>query len=277
MHNNSSPSDDEEDDYMSGAFLEQASQYEKKNKQKTYSERRREQLREQQKKAYIKPRRELEQEAREEGLQKQLTGDNKGMKMMMKMGFKQGSGLGKDGQTGRQEPIAVELKQNRGGIGIDTLQKRKLAQEEHEALEKRKKLDMDPLLYREQMAEKAKEGKRLRQMTAAVHICQKKDEEKEIEHNILWTLLPKRYEDNDDDETEDDKQEEKEEESQEKVDLPYTEEQVDELKSLPLDEQLGQLVDYLRSHYDYCFWCGAQYDSEEDLNTNCPGLTEDDH
>jgi hypothetical protein len=82
----SAESDD--DDYMSGAILEQATQYEKK-RQKTYSERRQEHLREQQRKAYIKPQRELEEEKRQEGLKKQLEEDNKGMRMMMKMGFKQ--------------------------------------------------------------------------------------------------------------------------------------------------------------------------------------------
>lgn len=78
----------DDDDYMSGAILEQATQYENK-RQKTYSERRQEHLREQQRKAYIKPQRELEEERRQEGLKKQLEEDNKGMRMMMKMGFKQ--------------------------------------------------------------------------------------------------------------------------------------------------------------------------------------------
>jgi hypothetical protein len=73
---------------------------------------------------------------------------------------------------------SIIVKLDRGGIGIDTARKRKLAEAEQEELERQKKLDMDPELYREHMAEKAKEGKRSRQIVAAAHLCEKKDLEK---------------------------------------------------------------------------------------------------
>ncbi|KAG8705925.1 hypothetical protein FRC08_001361 [Ceratobasidium sp. 394] len=44
-----------------------------------------------------------------------------------------------------------------------------------------------------------------------------------------------------------------------------------------VQERLAGLLEYLRSKYFYCFWCGASYDSQEDLEQNCPGLDEDDH
>ncbi|KAG8742311.1 hypothetical protein FRC10_001669 [Ceratobasidium sp. 414] len=44
-----------------------------------------------------------------------------------------------------------------------------------------------------------------------------------------------------------------------------------------VQERLAGLVEYLRSKYFYCFWCGASYDNQEDLEQNCPGLDEDDH
>jgi hypothetical protein len=81
-------SDSEEEDYMSLKFLEGAEQYEKERKQASYSEKRKQQLREQEKKAYIKPRAVLEKEEREKGLETSVSSDNKGMKMLMKMGFK---------------------------------------------------------------------------------------------------------------------------------------------------------------------------------------------
>lgn len=77
-------SDGEEDDYMSLKFLEEPED----KKELSYIEKRKKALREQEKKAYIKPRRVLEEEARQEGLQKELDEKNKGMKMLMKMGFK---------------------------------------------------------------------------------------------------------------------------------------------------------------------------------------------
>jgi hypothetical protein len=81
-------SDNDEDDYMSAMFLEEPEDL--KNKELSYVEKRKKTLREQQKKAYIKPRKVLEEEARQEGLQKELDEKNKGMKMLMKMGFKYG-------------------------------------------------------------------------------------------------------------------------------------------------------------------------------------------
>lgn len=79
---------DSEDDYMSAKYLEAAAELEKSGKEKTYSQRRKEQLERQKQKGYIKPRAQMEQEAREQGLSTALGSDNVGMKMLMKMGFK---------------------------------------------------------------------------------------------------------------------------------------------------------------------------------------------
>lgn len=79
-------SDNDEEDYMSLKFLEEPE--DQKNKELSYVEKRKKALREQEKKAYIKPRRVLEEEARQEGMKKELDDKNKGMKMLMKMGFK---------------------------------------------------------------------------------------------------------------------------------------------------------------------------------------------
>ena len=54
--------------------------------------------------------------SREEALAKPLSQSNKGFAMLMKMGFKKGDGLGKDG-AGIHEPINVNLKQGRAGLG----------------------------------------------------------------------------------------------------------------------------------------------------------------
>lgn len=80
-------SDSEEEDYMSEKYLIQAEQQEKKQPQ-TYSERRKQATREHERKAYIAPRAQMEQKAREEGLKQSVSEDNKGMQMLMKMGFK---------------------------------------------------------------------------------------------------------------------------------------------------------------------------------------------
>ncbi|KIJ56559.1 hypothetical protein M422DRAFT_57267 [Sphaerobolus stellatus SS14] len=42
-------------------------------------------------------------------------------------------------------------------------------------------------------------------------------------------------------------------------------------------KRLEMVLEYLRAKYFYCFWCGTQYTDLEDLQRNCPGLTEEDH
>ena len=46
----------------------------------------------------------------------ELKSDNKGRAMLEKMGWKEGSGLGKDG-AGRQEPVKVEQRVEGAGLG----------------------------------------------------------------------------------------------------------------------------------------------------------------
>ncbi|CAH8439651.1 unnamed protein product [Schistosoma turkestanicum] len=38
-----------------------------------------------------------------------------------------------------------------------------------------------------------------------------------------------------------------------------------------------QLLDYLRSRHNYCFWCSLQYQSQSELLEQCPGEDEDLH
>ncbi|CAD6586239.1 MAG: hypothetical protein CYPHOPRED_003453 [Cyphobasidiales sp. Tagirdzhanova-0007] len=42
-------------------------------------------------------------------------------------------------------------------------------------------------------------------------------------------------------------------------------------------ERLKRTTRYLRQEHDYCFWCGAKYDSKEEMDSECPGEEEEDH
>ncbi len=54
------------------------------------------------------------------------TSNNKGLAMMAKMGFKPGAALGsKHNADARTEPIGINMKEDRGGIGLHTEKKRK--------------------------------------------------------------------------------------------------------------------------------------------------------
>ncbi|KIM33164.1 hypothetical protein M408DRAFT_5783 [Serendipita vermifera MAFF 305830] len=62
--------------------------------------------------------------------------------------------------------------------------------------------------------------------------------------------------------------------------ITVTAEEVNQVKGFlqqPVRERLQQVLDYLRERHYFCFWCGAKYQSKEDMETSCPGKTEEDH
>ena len=121
-------SSDEEDDYMSAAILgacddvrpglvhgNQKRQLEVEKKKKDIDK---------MNKDRYKPKKLLEAEKREAGLSKAIETDNKGFQLMAKMGFKAGMALGKR-EEGRKEPVPIEVKTTREGLGRDADRKRK--------------------------------------------------------------------------------------------------------------------------------------------------------
>lgn len=135
----------------------------------------------------IKSKAQLAQEevaAREKALSTSMLEDprskkSKGLAMMAKMGFK-GGGLGKkaeDGESsGKSEPIKISMKEDRGGIGMDSEKKRKL----QEAIEEReiKTVKIDPLEYRERMRIEREDARLESQLHAAQRTAERLDEEK---------------------------------------------------------------------------------------------------
>ncbi|EGR50232.1 uncharacterized protein TRIREDRAFT_105650 [Trichoderma reesei QM6a] len=178
-----SPQDaqDDEDDYMNMTFQDAPPTTES-------SVQRAERLkRESRARGIIKSKAQLAQEeaaAREKALATSLLEDarakkSKGLAMMAKMGFK-GGGLGKkteDGQgSGKTEPIRISMKEDRGGIGMESEKKRKL----QEAAEERdvKAVKIDPLEYRERMRAEREDARLEAQLRAAQRTAERLDEEK---------------------------------------------------------------------------------------------------
>ena len=121
---------DDEDDYMSEAFLQSLDDkrpgliHGKKQQELIKQERIRAKDAEHREQQRLKSRkRVIDQmiEGREEALATSLVDaepENKGLKLMMKMGFKVGSGLGKMGE-GRKVPVPVnDVKVDKKGVGI---------------------------------------------------------------------------------------------------------------------------------------------------------------
>ncbi|XP_022220418.2 G patch domain-containing protein 11 [Drosophila obscura] len=206
----------------------------------------------------------------QQNLNKPLAADNKGFQLLAKMGYKAGSGLGKQADA-RIEPIGITIKNDRGGLGREaaiaelTAKRQELRRAHllHRAgIDSREEISTEA--YRKRAMQKAEE----RKLQYDIRRCQQTCESLDVATNVpepdlefFWPPKPKEEEESDSD---------VEQDAPEEEDLPKEEQ-------YSAAEQLELLMGYLRTAYTFCYWCGTRYDSAEDLETNCPGLTRDDH
>jgi hypothetical protein len=234
--------------------------------------------------------------------------------MMAKLGFKQGDALGKS-EEARKEPIRVDVKEDRGGIGLESEKKRKFREqfEEAERLAKRSKEeegDYLEVLRQEQKEKKAERDLDNAQRTAE-RLSDKEAEEKgtpepgekPLKHtNVLWRTRARRRveikrdkqqrrelnntigsrlptlaaEDDDDDDS-------KIAQGQDLApfyttlenDIEDEDSELAEFEALPVTERLQKVLAFLREKYRYCLYCGYEYPDAE--MEGCPGVTEEDH
>ncbi|KAL0983670.1 hypothetical protein UPYG_G00131100 [Umbra pygmaea] len=257
---------EEEDDYMSDAFLSQipdvkpglpmvkrvkdALKKEILHKEKNIMNRQ-------------KPIKELEQESREAAQQSTISNENKGFALLQKMGYKAGQGLGKQG-AGRVEPIPLNIKTDRGGIGMEQVKKRKAEEaleyyrQKARAKQQHEKQSLED--FRVRMRTEREELKIEGDLRRSQKACEQLDSQKGVaDPREVW-YWPKLVVE----------EEEEEKEEEEKDD----EEEEEDLTSL---DKLQILTSYLRGVHFYCIWCGTAYNDEEDLCSNCPGDTAADH
>ncbi|KAJ7401896.1 G patch domain-containing protein 11 [Pitangus sulphuratus] len=280
---------DEEEDYMSDSFIKQdvrpglpmvrrvKEAIQKEEKQKEANEKNRQ-----------KSIKEEEKERRDLVLKSALGNENKGFALLQKMGYKSGQALGKSGE-GIVEPIPLNIKTGRSGLGHEELKKRK-AEEKLENY--RQKLHM-----KKQANEQAADqfsiqyqailndgavclnrgrniitqwlGRDSGEIGFIRHLTRKpmKADNINLNPSLFKDIeVPK--------ETwfwiEPEEEDKKDEEDKE-----------DECTSsdLSVSEKLQILTAYLRKEHFYCIWCGTTYEGEnsEDLSSNCPGDSAADH
>lgn len=258
---------DDEDDYMSDAFLNQISDVRpgvpmvKRVKEAIKKEALHKEKNIQNRQKSFK---EQEKESREAALQSSIGSQNKGFALLQKMGYKAGQGLGKEG-AGRVEPVPLNIKTDRGGIGMEEVKKRKA---DEELQNYRRKVHM-----KQHLEKKSIEDFRVRKRTEreerqtqgdlrkSQRACEQLDNQKGITVPRDCWYWP---------------EVEKNEESELLEEEIKTEESDEEEELSPLDK-LQFLTSYLRGVHYYCIWCGTAYNDEEDLGTNCPGDTAADH
>ncbi|EME38270.1 hypothetical protein DOTSEDRAFT_75738 [Dothistroma septosporum NZE10] len=115
-------------------------------------------------------REEEAREKREQALATELDTSNKGAKMMAKMGFK-GGALGK-AEGARTRPIEINVKDDRGGIGMESDKKRKVREAAEAVQDQVKRIKLTESEYRERSRTEREERRQEGQLWSAMRLLE---------------------------------------------------------------------------------------------------------
>ncbi|KAL1311705.1 hypothetical protein AAFC00_001807 [Neodothiora populina] len=302
---------EEEDDYMSMSFADPDPTPASTSLQRKQQARKHAELR-----GRPKSKAELEAEAaakRESALAASTISDpsSKGARLMAKLGYK-GGALG-NAEDARTQPIQVEMKGDRGGIGADSEKKRKVREYMDAVQTKEKRHKVDENEFRERNRREREEKRNEGMMWGAMRIAEKFDTEAVEEEgqtndrgsddaatpetasagrnstkpNLLWRALVYNRADKERERahrsevsqglgaSDDEDADDKLALGTEIEELESEDVEFDQFNALDPAERLRQIVEYLRETYNYCFWCKYRYTG--DAMKGCPGKTEEDH
>lgn len=213
--------------------------------------------------------------------------------MLSKLGYQPGSALGATGnKNGVLEPVAVEIKAGREGVGMANERKRKLNEEAEERREEERGVveGYRDRVTREREAkrvegllggamrvlegiEEGTAGKRVNVLYRGL-VRQRKEEERErrARYDLHQSLSRSAAYEADEEEEKQDRLAWGGEEEDEGDDR---DEELEAFEALAPQERLERVVGYLREKHWYCFWCKSRYENAG--MEGCPGMTEDDH
>ncbi|XP_072974076.1 uncharacterized protein [Typha angustifolia] len=179
-------------------------------------------------------------------LEAPIPDSNVGFKLLRQMGYDPGSALGKAG-TGRSEPVGLEIRRSRAGIGAESARD-KAVREERDTEERKRRRE-------EEMMAEFGSWRRTQWRSRRVFGDYKKAEAALAQLENREVVEP----------AEDDGDEKEKKEGEEDEEEVITE------------EDLHDILMKLRDQHCYCLYCGCQYESAEALAVDCPGPNEDDH
>jgi len=58
---------------------------------------------------------------------------------------------------------------------------------------------------------------------------------------------------------------------------PIENDQEEDLDAAEKAKKLLEVLQYLKDKHTFCYYCGTEYDSKEEMKVKCPGLTWEDH
>ena len=174
-----------------------------------------------------------------------ISNNSIGAKLMAKMGYKEGKGLGTK-SDGMIEPIAIDLDVKAIGIPSTQTVLKRSAEED--------KIEIDS--FRNRQSNQKVLLQQSRDLSSARNVCRQLDLEKQLDRNMFWTV--------------------------DRYDL--AEGVKDELEMFQvsclltkISEFLVMITNYLRHQHFFCQWCGERFKDENDLESNCPGSTRELH
>ncbi|KAI8052022.1 G-patch domain-containing protein [Syncephalis plumigaleata] len=257
---NDGDDNNEDDDYLSMdlAALEEEQQQTSKagGRALSYAEKRRRTVREQERKGRQVSLRERERQRREAGLTAAIDASNKGFQLMKKLGYVEGTALGKDEQ-GRVDPISVEIRPVREGLGIEQARREQMERQlqdmkSEEKLTEEEFRDINDLHSNDDVL-KRKYDKHV--------VCvfnwmkqRKEEEEEEKSASLLESTIP----------------------SIETEEVDLLEKERGTLMPYRLRNNLIESRNIYEKHF-FCIWCGVAYTDSAELETHCPGNAFDIH
>lgn len=213
-----------------------------------------------------KSRKVLEEESRKQGLESAIGQDNKGFQLMQKMGYKPNTGIGRFG-TGRLEPVPIDLKPSKGGVGLEEERKRRGDQIQKMRTEKKIKVEKE---WKQSIKTKLNDKGISKDLIKSQKACEQLDFRKNIKEPLEKYYWPKEFlkskEDKDSEIDDDDDDDDSNDEDND-----------DDDNELSKTDQLERLTEYLRTTYFYCIWCAIEFNDSDDMISNCPGKTSTDH
>lgn len=260
---------DEEDDYMSAVFVQPTLNDKPKDTFSSWRKRRlniKDNNSEKDESHLKKPRslKVLQEETREKGLSTALPSDNLGFKLMAKMGYQAGEGLGKE-KSGRKEPIPIVVKASRSGLGKEAREKERAKlrlKAKAAALKARQKMSAKLMQdYQSRMRNQYHQHTFERDLYKSQKVCHQLDIEEEYDLPLLDYFWP-------------DAVMQKDEKDVLELEVSSDDE---DLEGQTAEEKLMSLTAYLREKYFYCLWCAVKYEDENDLQQNCAGDTSRAH
>lgn len=203
---------EEEDDYLTMTFAEPLSPTTSTTKKESLTQATKRKQREAEIRARPKSKAELaaeEASKRDAALARStLDPSSKGFQMMAKLGYKPGSALGKGkangdtseggGGAGLLEPVGLEMKEGRSGIGADAEKKRKFREKAESRLrvegEETKRQKVEEGEFRERQRMEREERRRFGQILRAQRVAERLEEEEEQEEDGIDSKGEKRDE-----------------------------------------------------------------------------------